>query len=114
MTQPHPAPARLTVCVGATGHRPNHLAGADESVLRLRVREVLEAISRTAHEAHAAGDAYLPEPPILRVISPLAEGSDRLIAQEALALGFELESPLPFARDAYERDFETEASKAEL
>ncbi len=38
----------------------------------------------------------LNELPALRLISPLAEGSDRIAAECALRLGYELQCPLPF------------------
>lgn len=106
------ARARLALCVGVTGHRPNRLVGADLALLRQRVREVLEFVRDAAAEAGAAaGSAYAPGPPLLRVISPLAEGADRIVAEEAVALGFELQSPLPFMRDDYEQDFATSESR---
>jgi hypothetical protein len=74
----------------------------------------LEAIRDTAQDVHAStGGVYSADPPVLRVISPLAEGSDRLVAQEALALGFELQCPLPFEREEYAHDFHTPESRAD-
>jgi len=58
--------------------------------------------------------AYEQVGPTFRVVSPLAEGSDRLVAEEALAMGFQLQSPLPFSREEYKNDFETEVSKKEF
>jgi hypothetical protein len=37
--------------------------------------------------------------------SPLAEGADRLVAEEALKTGYSLFSPLPFPQAEYEKDF---------
>ena len=42
---------------------------------------------------------------MLRIISPLAEGADMLVAEEALADGYELQCVLPFDRQEYEKDF---------
>jgi hypothetical protein len=51
----------------------------------------------------------------LEVVSPLAEGADRLVAREALRLArASLSAVLPFARREYERDFATAASRAEF
>jgi hypothetical protein len=50
----------------------------------------------------------------LRVVSPLAEGADRLVAKAGLAHGAELVTPLPFPRALYMRDFETAASREEF
>jgi len=41
----------------------------------------------------------------LQLITPLAEGSDRLVTDVALELGIELIVPLPMARSEYEKDF---------
>lgn len=111
---PHPGRARLVLRVGVTGHRPNRLAGTDLALLHARVREVLERVARIAEEiAAAAGAAYAPDLPVLRLVSPLAEGADRIVAQQACALGFALQCPLPFHRDQYEQDFASPASRAE-
>jgi len=72
------------------------------SALRASAREVLLTLA-----AAAPGEAH-------RVVSPLAEGSDRILAEEAGALGWELYSPLPFSRADYEKDFKTEASRREF
>ena len=46
------------------------------------------------------------EPHLLRVLSPLAEGSDRCVADIALSFGYELEAIIPFTQKDYEIDFE--------
>ncbi|MBI3797857.1 MAG: DUF4231 domain-containing protein [Deltaproteobacteria bacterium] len=112
-TDPHPPRPRLAVRVGVTGHRLNRLTQADEPLLRAKIREVLERVLQIAQDVLAADSPYAPGPPILRVISPLAEGADRIVAQEAVTLGFELQCPLPFDRDEYEKDFSTRESRAE-
>lgn len=52
----------------------------------------------------------------LAVLSSLAEGADRLVAQRALARGggARLVAVLPMPADAYAADFETEGSRAEF
>ena len=47
----------------------------------------------------------------MRAISPLAEGADRLFAEEALKLGYELQVPLPYEREEYKKDFHDDASR---
>ncbi|HEU4589137.1 MAG TPA: DUF4231 domain-containing protein [Gemmatimonadales bacterium] len=109
-----PARPRLALRLGVTGHRPNRLCDAQLLLLRAKVREALALVARIAGELQAQPvSAYAQAPPILRIISPLAEGADRLVAQEALALHFELECPLPFGRCEYERDFATEEARCE-
>ena len=50
----------------------------------------------------------------LRVMSPLAEGADRLVAGIALDLGIDLIVPLPMARELYIADFDSQPSLAEF
>jgi hypothetical protein len=112
--EPHPPRPRLTVRVGVTGHRLHKLTQADEPLLRTKIREVLEHVRQIAQEVLAVPDSpYAPGPAILRVISPLTEGADRIAAQEAVVLGFELQCPLPFDRDEYEKDFTIRQSRDE-
>jgi hypothetical protein len=58
----------------------------------------------------AFGDCYAalfePGKATLRVVSPLAEGSDRIVAEAALELGYQLQCPMPFAQAEYEQDFD--------
>jgi hypothetical protein len=108
-----PPAAQLVLRIGVTGHRPNRLAEADETLLRTKIREVLELLRDSVQDVLAAlGAAYVLGPPIVRLISALAEGADRIVAQEALDMGFELQCPLPFDRDEYEKDFETHESRS--
>src|SRR3984885_12604661 len=111
----HPPKTHLAIRVGVTGHRPNHLKDSDIPLLRKQIHHVLQSVRNAG--AEIAGDSlagYDSHDPIFRVISPLAEGSDRLVAEEALALGYELQSPLPFPADDYENDFVTPESKKQF
>jgi hypothetical protein len=54
-----------------------------------------------------------PDLPLV-VLSPLAEGGDQLVAQEALAAGARLIAPLPMAYEEYVRDFEDDATRAQF
>jgi hypothetical protein len=85
------ADGRLPIVVGVTGHR--HLREADLPSYRARVGEFFADLKRR-----------YPATP-LRVISALAEGADRLVAQLALEWGCELIVPLPLEPSEYERDF---------
>ena len=104
-SEPSSPKARLVVRVGVTGHR-----SLDEQCLpaiRDHVRSVLEQVRELADRTISLyADAFTSGPPVLRVISSLAQGVDQLVAEEALRLGFELQCPLPFLRDEYRRDFE--------
>lgn len=105
-----PPRPRLALRFGISGHRT--LADSDaarihDALMGLfgAARDELHHLSANHRELFSGDDA------VLRLISPLAEGSDRVAAEAALACGFALECPLPFARDLYEADFETEASR---
>jgi hypothetical protein len=87
----------IPIIIGVTGHRD--LRPADIPHLKDQVRAILNDL-RDNHTAT----------PLL-VLSPLAEGADRLVAQVALEQGARLVVPLPLAREEYERDFETQESK---
>jgi len=110
-----PPAARLTLRVGVTGHRPNRLHGADSELLRGAVRQILELVQRIANDIQLDADrVYDAAGPVCRLVSALAEGADRIVAQEALDLGYELDAVLPFQASAYERDFEDAASLVEF
>lgn len=110
--QDHPSAPQPTIRVGVTGHRTKGLteAGYDPEVLKGSVRQVLSRIQEIARQICREDDGA-EGAPILRVVSPLAEGADRVVAQEGLTLGYELESPLPFPRAEYEKDFQAEESR---
>ncbi len=93
--------------IGVTGHRDIGASGT-RAALAERVRAVFAFIWQTVVDTASPGRV-----PRLVVVSPLAEGADRLIAREALASGFPLHCPLPFPTDEYERDFATEKSRRE-
>jgi hypothetical protein len=96
----------LALRVGVTGAR----ALTPEAVKGLRplVVDALVYIKQETQRLGAdprAAAAYAPEAPVLRLLSPLAEGADRLVAEEALKAGFVLFAPLPFLQAEYEKDF---------
>ena len=81
----------MPLVIGVVGHR--HLEPHDYPLYHARVTGLF-AYLRTRY----------PSTP-LRVISALAEGADRLVAEVALAEGCELIVPLPMAAEEYARDF---------
>jgi len=86
-----------------TGHRS--VAFAESEELRASIRRVLDLVSQLARElVEEDPELYDPSSPILRLISPLAAGADRVVAEEALKLGFKLHCPLPFSRGEYAND----------
>ncbi len=102
MATPGAGPVRdgIPIVVGVTGHRdisPEH-----EAQLEGRVREALDDLS-----------ARCPSCPIV-LLTGLAEGADRIAARAALGAGHAIAGVLPMDREEYERDFATEASRAEF
>ncbi|HUG97624.1 MAG TPA: hypothetical protein VMQ83_00430 [Gammaproteobacteria bacterium] len=91
---------QVPLVVGVTGHRD--LVPAEIPGLRAQTRAFLERLRRDH-----------PDLPLV-VMSPLAEGADRLVAEEARALDIPLIVPLPFPADLYERDFEAPGSVEEF
>ena len=91
---------RLPLLFGVSGHRD--LLPADVPQLREQLLRVFASF-RTAY----------PHTPF-RLLTPLAEGADRLAAEAALASKVGLLVPLPMGRKEYERDFATPESLAEF
>src|SRR5258708_13261016 len=84
---------RAPLVIGVTGHRD--LLAEDLEPLENKVRESLRSLQ-----------TQYPSTPII-LLSPLAEGADRLAARVALEIGARLIVPLPMARSAYEQDFKS-------
>ena len=105
---------RLAFRVGVTGHRDLNARACRE--LRPRVRARLEQIKHLAEQAATESQGVYDDdaPAILRAISPLAEGADRIFAEEAIDLGYDLECPLPFDCREYRNDFADEISKRQF
>src|SRR5690242_6565852 len=102
---------RLALRVGITGHRKLD----DSEGLRARVRKSLQMVQAAAEQVlRDSHMSYAEKPPVFGAVSPLAEGADRLFASEAIALGFELDCPLPFSQAEYEKDFLTVESVNEF
>jgi hypothetical protein len=105
------AKPQLALRIGVTGAR--NLATSHLSHIHAKVRAALTcfrdemnsiARERAVARFYASDDKNACAP-LLRIISPLALGADRLVAEEALALGYKLYVPMPFSRAEYEEDF---------
>jgi hypothetical protein len=122
-----PAAPRIRLRIGVSGHRvPPKLP--NESVLPLRavVDSILAAIVETTHACENDFDGVQSESAKnnfnsesnsrfkseFAIVSALAEGSDRIVAEAGLAAGYTLEAVLPFARAEYARDFAAPESLA--
>jgi hypothetical protein len=90
----------IPLIFGVSGHRD--LLIADVPQLRDQLLQIFERFR-----------AAYPHTPF-RLLTPLAEGADRLTAEVALACGIGLFVPLPMEQQEYERDFTTAESLAEF
>ena len=90
----------VPLVVAVTGHRD--LAPEELPAIRQRVREFLSGLR----------DAYPIR--VISVMTALAEGADRLVAEEAIGLHMPLTVLLPMSKNLYLQDFESEASRAQF
>jgi SMODS and SLOG-associating 2TM effector domain 1 len=95
----------FTFRIGVTGHRKLH----DPESLAQAVREAISRLKGLVPSSPSSGLVTV-------VISALAEGADRLVAEQVLAeeKGSRLEVALPLPCDDYLNDFQEEDSKNEF
>ena len=109
----YPGKPGLVINVGVTGHR--NINDVEKASLTMICRGILIEIYKNIEEIHKeAHDLYSKEPYKLQLISSIAEGFDRIAAAVSLEFGYELQCPLPFSRDEYLQDFETDESVMEF
>lgn len=87
----------IPLVVAVTGHRD--LVASELPDIRQRVRSMLDELASRYPDRR------------LSVMSPLAEGADRLVADVALEMGIGLTVVLPMPRELYLGDFETAESR---
>jgi hypothetical protein len=111
------SPPRPPLCLGlgVTGHRRDLLPEGAQEAVRRQVDALLSTVAAAA-DAILASHAvcFAGGPPVLRLASPLADGADQIVAEAALAAGFELQAVLPFAREDYLPDFDLPESAAQF
>jgi hypothetical protein len=90
----------VPIVFGVSGHRDP--VSADIPQLRAQLEFVFSRFR-----------AAYPNTPF-QLLSPLAEGADRLAAEAALSCQIKLLVPLPMAQEEYERDFPSTASLEEF
>lgn len=88
--------------IGVTGHRLNRISQRELDRLTPKVRPFLAQIAAAARLA----------PPIL--LSGLAEGADRHLAELAMDAGYALHAVLPFDREIYAQDFADAESRLQF
>jgi hypothetical protein len=107
----------------SSGLLPTMLARADAmAAVRASVDRVLITVAEATHEQAnslaVTWEGYDARQTAIgstnAVISSLAEGADRIVAESGLAAGFSLETVLPFHRSEYITDFKTQESSAKF
>lgn len=106
----HPPKIDRYLNVGVTGHRD--LSNSNIGPLRQQILKLLSDI-RGIMPFEEQSPMWSTRPPGFRILSAIAEGSDRIAAHAGLELGYELQCCLPMTRDEYENDFLTESSRRE-
>jgi hypothetical protein len=86
----------LRLTIGVTGHRD--IVPGQERELRRQVRRFFEELRGDFPELE------------LHLLTPLAEGADRMVTEVALAMEIPYTAVLPMGRENYEQDFADEAS----
>jgi hypothetical protein len=94
------AAAQCPLVFGVSGHRD--LVRTDLPELRKQLHTIFDRF-RSAYPNAS-----------FELLSPLAEGADRVAAEVALASGMRLKVPMPMAQADYERDFTTAESLSEF
>lgn len=95
-----PAQGSLPLVVGVTGHR---------DIRRHDVRRLKREVDSVFRKLRTD----FPHTPLI-VLSPLAEGADRLVARVGLRRGATLIVPLPMPAEQFVADFATETSRREF
>ncbi len=87
----------IPLTFGITGHRDPR--EEDLELLRSKVRKVFKLLQQRC-----------PNTP-LQILSPLADGADRLVAKVALEEKIQLIVPLPMPKSIYEQDFDVQSQQ---
>jgi len=107
---------RVRLRVGVTGHRlGSKLPTESIEAIKKTVGRMLADIAASAREVIGTGDGGLIDTAVeLVVVSALAEGADRIVAEAGLDKNYALDVVLPFEQDEYLRDFESADSREEF
>lgn len=97
---------RLTLRFGVTGHRPPRLDTSQEERIKAEISDLLELAHKSLISLQAEHhEVFNSEPPLVKMLSSLAEGADVIAAEAALDSGASLSACLPFPPEIYAKDF---------
>src|SRR5947208_16996906 len=94
--EPNSTTREWTFTFGVSGHRDT--LEDDSPELQKQIRTVFDSFRHAYPKAS------------FELLSPLADGADRIAAEVALRAGLRIVVPLPMAQTEYERDFTTNDS----
>jgi hypothetical protein len=101
---------RFRIKLGVTGHR----VLKNQYSIALKIREVLNSKIYDLFNTNGFKEKRKPRL-VFTILTPIAEGADRLVACEVLKFpDSTIEVVLPFTKEEYLKDFETEESKREF
>jgi len=110
------APLPFRIRVGVTGHRTL----PDDAETRKSIRNAIESVfwdllsDDNKQKLQAAKDTSSP-PVLYEVVSPLAEGADRIVASVLLTIpGTRLKAVLPLSVDDYMKTFSSDSARDEF
>jgi hypothetical protein len=111
----HPPKPPLTLCIGVAGHRPNRLPADCRQAVAAEISRIFD---RLAVECEAArlrhADFFAPAPSRIKVMTALAEGADRIVADVARQKGLPFDVLLPFPVETYRASFDEAGSGGEF
>jgi hypothetical protein len=108
----HPPRPAFHFTVGITGHRPPVMDSPTAQRVRPRLDLALAMLTEAAQAVRAAHSAFFADAaPVLRMVTPLAEGADQLATEIALAQGYGIQAILPLPPDEYRQDFVDEDAR---
>lgn len=111
----HPPKPAFAFCVGVVGHRPNRLREDSRQKIILEVSRVITGLHEAAAAARARySDFFAAGSSQISLVTALAEGADRIVAEAAVNQGWALNAVLPFAMDAYKASFDAANSHDEF
>ena len=105
----------MTLRVAVAGHRVHSSISLDNTQLAEQIEWVYRMIGAQLERCYQHSHArklYYEQAPILRIISSLADGADRLLVESHLVgEAFELSCILPFSAEEYANDFDESSRK---
>ncbi len=103
MHMPQP---RLALNIGISGHRPNKLNARQQALVAQKFRALAGQITDAVQDILQlqSNQFYSGAQPLLRIVTGLADGADRL-AVANMPAGWTYEAILPMPRNEYARDF---------